>query len=622
MVSALSRLLPTEMPEQGFPPAVSCPVFPCSTGLNSAAAHPLTQRHVVPAGAWAKVLRSCRADRAALAIPFNMRMPAGFQYQMPVLDARNPDAITFVVESDPPQLSLGCSIPRKLELQLMAVDLWQQAVWAQKQHHNQADHNAHIASALKKVQAVVRLMQKQQAAAGEQVGRAGSADTWPAVVLPSPNKRGGGSRINIQGPSQGAQVAHVQHGREPLRGPELGLSGAHVQPLQRREASLQPSAAPAAPAPAQQQLQQQQTAKPLQAATMAVAEAAQQAAEAGPGPAQQPTQAAVEVLPDAVATMAAAEAAQQAAEAGPVPAQQPTQAADDASQQQPSQAAAVVLPDAAIQAAVEAKVQAAMAQQMVQVGSNLKAMQCALQQEVRLTAESASCQMSDLQRELQQATQAHQELRSQVACQEEAIQQLQQAVDGQVSRRDEGPCAGNVVTTSPPGSLAEAASVMPAQGWYGACSPLDAYSVTRGCIRAGLWLQCLSKLAQNWQSPSNSRLQTTTTYISPSRCLIVCCYIRNRQPSLHGTLQALELSGQQDEFGYDCRGLQSLEGELDAVNRDVRQLQQEGSVDIAEGDEQEVRIDDVSQHLGELQQGAVRVVPKSTSTFKTVVDRS
>ncbi len=321
------------------------------------------------------MLRSPRADYAALVIPRNMKMPAGFKYQMPVVDARNPDAITFVVESDPPQLSLGCNIPRRLELQLMAVDIWQQAVWAQKQHHNRADHNAHIASALKKVQAVVRQMQKQQAAAAgadsawEQVGRAGSAATWPAVVLPPPKKPGSGIRIDIQGPSREAQVTHVQH-------------------LKRREASLQPGTAPAVAALAQQQ----QPVKPLQAGTMAVAEAAKQTAAAGSRPAQQPTQAA------------------------------------DGSRQQPSRTAAVVLPDAAIQAAVEAKVQAAMAQQMVQVDSNLQAMRRVLQ-------ESASRQMSDLRGELQQATQANQELRSQVARQEEATQRLQQTVEGQVSNK-------------------------------------------------------------------------------------------------------------------------------------------------------------------------------------------
>ena len=419
--------------------------------LSLTAAHPTAQRCAMPAGAWAKVLRSSRADYAALAIPFNMKMPPGFKYQMPVLDVRNPDAITFVVESDPPQLSVGCNVPRKLELQLMAVDLWQQAVWAQKQHHDQAELHAHIASALKKVQAVVRQMRKQQAgaaaadSAGEQAGTAGSAETWPVVKLPSPEEPGSGVRIEIQGPSQGAPGSS---GSEP--------HVTHVQHLQRREPSVQPSAAPVAPAPAQQQLQQQ-TAEPVQADTTAAAEAAQQAADAesrtpkqptlaaDDASQQQPSQAAAVVLPDTVSAMAVAEVVQQAAEAESRPPKQPTPADDDASQQQPSQAAAVVLPDAAIQAAVEAKVEAAMAQHMVQVGSDLEAMQSALQEEARLTAESASRQMSDLRGEVQQATVTHQELHSQVARQEEAIQQLQQIVEGQVSRRDEGTRAGDVV---------------------------------------------------------------------------------------------------------------------------------------------------------------------------------
>ena len=67
------------------------------------------------------------------------------------------------------------------------------------------------------------------------------------------------------------------------------------------------------------------------------------------------------------------------------------------------------MPDAAIQAAVEAKVQAAMAQQ-----------KCALR------------------RELQQATLAGQELHSQVAHQQEVTQRLQQNVGCQVSRKDGG----------------------------------------------------------------------------------------------------------------------------------------------------------------------------------------
>ena len=96
-------------------------------------------------------------------------------------------------------------------------------------------------------------------------------------------------------------------------------------------------------------------------------------------------------------------------------------------------------------------------------------MQCALQQEVRLTAESASCQMSDLQRELQQATQAGQELHSEVTRQQEATQQLQQTVRSQVSRQDGATCAKDVIDNSC-GSLFEAASAMPSQGLQGACS--------------------------------------------------------------------------------------------------------------------------------------------------------
>ena len=94
---------------------------------------------------------------------------------------------------------------------------------------------------------------------------------------------------------------------------------------------------------------------------------------------------------------------------------------------------------------------------------------------------------------------------------------------------------------------------------------------------------------------------------------MVCCYTCHQQFSLLGTLQALELSRQQDELGYNQRCLQSLEGEVDAISRDMRQLQQGGSVVIAKGDEQEVSIVDGSQHLGECSD-MVRVVPKSTTT--------
>ena len=57
--------------------------------------------------------------------------------------------------------------------------------------------------------------------------------------------------------------------------------------------------------------------------------------------------------------------------------------------------------------------------------------------------------------------------------------------------------------------------------------------------------------------------------------------------SVLGTLQAQEMPRLRDDFQYSRRVMQSLEADLDAVSRDVLQLQQEGSVNIARGAEQE-----------------------------------
>ena len=422
----------------------------------------------MPAGAWAKILRSSNADYAALAIPFDMALPADFKYQPPMVDARNPDAITFIVESDPPQLSLGLNIPRKLEHKLTAIDYWQQAAWAQSQLHDRAASQAYIAGALKKVQAVLRQVQKQQAAAAgtgsarEQLGGAGGDDPWPVLVLPSPEKPHSPSRrIQVHGPMQDAptavQLQHVPQHPSPASNGSAGGSSPAVQPV--RDSSTQSAAATAPCGGAQPILLQERV--PEQGGAGAASAAAPEtsavgppagtdpdaaqgalglggaeppqgahgqhmqqsgqaslqpgAAPEGPTPAQQQQQQAVRA-----GTMAAAVAAEQAAEAASGPDKEPTQAG------------AVVVPDVAIQAAVEANVKAAMAQQMEELGSALQTMQ----EDTRLTTESLSRQMSDLREGLQQASQAGQELHSEVARQQEAIQQLQQTVRSQVSRKD------------------------------------------------------------------------------------------------------------------------------------------------------------------------------------------
>ena len=111
----LGGLLPTDVPEPGLASAVPLPCPPAhSVKLSLTAAHPLTQSHVVPAGAWAKVLRRSWADYAALALPFNMKITAGFQYQMPVVDLRSRNAITFVLENDPPCSAWAATFPASL----------------------------------------------------------------------------------------------------------------------------------------------------------------------------------------------------------------------------------------------------------------------------------------------------------------------------------------------------------------------------------------------------------------------------------------------------------------------------------------------------------------------------
>ena len=410
---------------------------------SAASVRPSHANRVVPAGAWAKILRSPEADYAALAIPFNMELPAGFQYQMPIIDARNPDAISFVVECDPPQLSLGVNIPCKLELKLMAIDYWQQAAWAHMQHHDPAARMAYVAESLKKVQAVLRQAQKQQAVAAgtgsaqEQQGGAGGDEGWPYVVLPSLKKPSGPSRrIQIQGPTQGTpaavQLQHVPQHSCTTRDSSAGGSSLAVQPA---AGSSSQSAAATAPSRSAQRILRQERVPEQGWAGAALADAAEtsavgplagthpdaaqgalgpggaelpqgqhlhqsgqaslqpEAAPEGPAPAQHQRRQAVKA-----GTMAVAEAAEQAAESASGHVKQPTQAAD-AVQQQPTQAGAVVVPDAAIQAAVEAQVRAAMAHQMEAVGEALQAMQA----DTRLTTESNSRQMSDLRGKLQQA---------------------------------------------------------------------------------------------------------------------------------------------------------------------------------------------------------------------------
>ncbi len=451
------------VPIYGPPAAALAPVSPHNLmpTWSTAGVRPSHASRVVPAGAWAKILRSSKADYAALATPFNREIPADFKYQPPMVDARNPDAITFVVESDPPQLSLGLNIPRKLELKLMAIDYWQQAAWAQNQLHDPAARKAYIAGAVKKVQAVVHQVQKQQAfAAGtgsarERLDGAGDDEAWPAVVLPSPKQPSSPPRrIDIQGPLQGAlapaglQLQQVPQqpsatgnssargasravqpsgnsssrsaaAKPPSRGarhillqermPEQGCAGAASadaagRSAVRPQAGTEPDTAQGAPEPQGAEPPQGAHGQHLQQSGQAFLQSG--AAAPRPDPLQHQRQQAVEPLH--AGTTAVAEAAEQAAEAASGPAKQPTQAAD-VFWQQPSQAGAGLVPDAAIQAAVEAKVQAAMAQQI-----------------------------SALRRELQQATQAGQELHSQVAHQQEVTQRLQQNVGCQVSRKDGG----------------------------------------------------------------------------------------------------------------------------------------------------------------------------------------
>ena len=576
------------MGQTGLPAAALGPVNPCNLipTRSAAGVRPSHAKCVVPAGAWARVFRSCKTDGTAL-FPFDMAMPAGFSYQPPMVDARNPGAITFVVESDPPLLSLGVNISGKLERKLTAIDYWQQAAWAHLQLDSPAARKAYIDAGLKKVQAVVRQAQKQQAAAArtgsatEQLDGAGGDEAWPVVVQPTPRKPSRPARrIPIQGSEQdtsaAVQVQHVpQHPSSP-RGSSAGASSLAGQPagdsssqsaaatapstggrrilllervpeqagpgaaaatapstggrrillqervpeqagagaaaatapstggqrillqervpeqagagaaaatapstggqrilLQERVPEQAGAGAAAATAPStggqhillQERVPEQagpgaasadaaegSTVDPLGGAEPDAAQGAlgpgcaelpqgahgqhlQQSGQAslqpgaaavGPAPAQHQRQQAVK--PQQAGTMAVAEAAEQAAEASSGTAKQPTQAAD-ACQQQPAQADAVAVPDAAIQAAVEATVRAAMAQQMEQVGEALQAMQA----DTRLTTESLSCQMSALRGEVQQATQAGQDLHSQVARQQEATQQLQQTVRSQVS---------------------------------------------------------------------------------------------------------------------------------------------------------------------------------------------
>ena len=148
------------------------------------------------------------------------------------------------------------------------------------------------------------------------------------------------------------------------------------------------------------------------------------------------------------------------------------------------------------------------------------------------------------------------------------------------------------------GSVAEAASFMPAQGLHGVCSPLVAYSVTCERLHCGPFA---ASATPSWLIASPNQIldnQPPSPQCSLMGYLMACCHTHDQHFLVLGTLQALELSGQQED-----RILQPLAGDHDDVSPDMRQLQQEGSFDRAEGYEQEVSIVGVTPGLGGLQQG-------------------
>ena len=68
--------------------------------------------------------------------------------------------------------------------------------------------------------------------------------------------------------------------------------------------------------------------------------------------------------------------------------------------------------------------------------------------------------------------------------------------------------------------------------------------------------------------------------------------------SVLGTAQAQELPRLRDDFQYSRRVLQSLEADLDALSRDVLQLQQAGTASMATCDVQEACVHNVSLEGG------------------------
>ena len=101
-------------------------------------------------------------------------------------------------------------------------------------------------------------------------------------------------------------------------------------------------------------------------------------------------------------------------------------------------------------------------------------------------------------------------------------------------------------------------------------------------------------LAHKCQSPLDSRQPTITT---PTHCVELSDGVlqgTSCHSSVLGALQALDLSRQQDDFQYSRRVLQSLEVDVDAISRDVHQMQQEVSVNTARGDVREACGPDVS----------------------------
>ena len=134
------------------------------------------------------------------------------------------------------------------------------------------------------------------------------------------------------------------------------------------------------------------------------------------------------------------------------------------------------------------------------------------------------------------------------------------------------------------------------------CRPSICTEHAAWCILTGAYhrmhrelagLQRQHMLAPQRQSLWIPRPPTITTHTQSVRQLDGCLLWHNHF-SVLGTLQALDLSRQQDDLQHSRRVMQSLEVDLDAVSRDVHQLQQEGSVNTARGDVRKVCGHDVS----------------------------